>query len=110
MTFVRFPWLLAVTAAISAPPASQGQPPAPARVEAAFAKFWAAASPREAAPAADEIVKTGISFDEAWRRLQRGRAYTAQKTGVLFLSNRTEDGVEHNFAVNIPPGYDPARR
>jgi hypothetical protein len=26
------------------------------------------------------------------------------------MSNRTPDGVEHYFAVNVPPGYDPARR
>jgi pimeloyl-ACP methyl ester carboxylesterase len=26
------------------------------------------------------------------------------------LSNRTVDGVEHNYAVTVPAGYDPARR
>ena len=51
-----------------------------------------------------------MSFDEALRRLKQGRTYAAQKDGVVQLSNRTVDGVEHNYAVTIPAGYDPARR
>ena len=49
-------------------------------------------------------------FDEAYQKLKQGRTYTPQKSGVVMLSNRTADGVEHNYAVDIPPGYDPARR
>src|SRR5579871_3230259 len=109
MTFARFAGLCASALAFLVSPAGQAQPVV-APVDGAFAKFWAAASPQEAAPLAAEIVKTGISFDEAWRRLQHGRAYAPQKAGVFFLHNQTQDGVEHNFAVDIPEGYDPARR
>ena len=49
-------------------------------------------------------------FDEAYHELKMGRTYTPQKSGVIMLSNRTADGIEHNYAVNIPPGYDPSRR
>src|SRR5690242_6000497 len=49
-------------------------------------------------------------FDEAYRKLKRGRTYMPQKSGVIMSSNRTADGIEHNYAVNIPPGHDPARR
>ena len=110
MNLVRFAGVCAVAAALLVTPAARAQTAPSDPLDEAFAKFWAAASPQQAAPIAEEIVKTGISFDEAWRRLQRGRSYSAQKSGVFFLSNRTGDGVEHNFAVNIPPGYDPARR
>jgi hypothetical protein len=79
-------------------------------VDAAFQKFWAADSPAEAGKIAGEIGKTGVTFDDALRRLKQGRNYTAQKTGVVVLQNRTEDGIEHYYAVNIPPAYDPARR
>lgn len=79
-------------------------------IDAAFQKFWAADSPTKAAQASEEILKTGVSFDEALRRLKAGRSYTAQKTGVIQLSNRTSDGVEHFYSVNVPAGYDPARR
>jgi hypothetical protein len=83
---------------------------AQSRIESSFQKFWAAGSPEAAAKFAAHVVKSGISFDEALKRLKEGRPYTLQKDGVLQLSNRTTDGVEHNFAVTIPAGYDPARR
>src|SRR6266446_5701754 len=52
--------------------------------------------------------RRGLS--EALRRLKAGRTYTDQKTGVIKLSNKTSDAFVHNFAVNVPPNYDPARR
>ena len=58
----------------------------------------------------EPIVRAGVTFDEAFRRLQRGRAYTPRDTGVVRMDNRTSDGVEHFFAVNVPDSYDPARR
>ena len=80
------------------------------RVEPAFQRFWAADSPAAAERAAEDVLKSGVSFNEALRRLKQGRTYTAQKDGVVQLSNRTADGVEHFYAVTIPAGYDPARR
>jgi dienelactone hydrolase len=59
---------------------------------------------------ADGIARAGITFDEAYRRLQRGRAYGARDSGVIRMENRTADGVEHAFAVTVPDSYDPARR
>jgi poly(3-hydroxybutyrate) depolymerase len=78
-------------------------------VDAAFAAFWAAPSPDAAAKLIDPIARAGVTFDEAWRRLQRGRPYAARETGVQQLQNRTSDGVEHHYAVTVPDGYDPAR-
>ena len=80
------------------------------RVDAAFEKFWAAKSPNDAERTLDDVIKTGITFDEAWRRLKTGRTYTNQKTGIVMLSNRTKDGVEHFYALNVPANYNPARR
>src|SRR2546427_4378869 len=80
------------------------------RLDAAFEKFWAAKSPNEAERMVDDIIKTGVRFDEALRRLKAGRTYTNQKTGIVILSNRTKDGIEHFYAVNVPANYDPARR
>ena len=82
----------------------------PGAIDAAFQKFWSADSPREADRAVNGIVKTGVSFEEAWRRLRAGRDYEAQKTGVVIEKNRTADGVQHYYAVNVPENYDPARR
>jgi poly(3-hydroxybutyrate) depolymerase len=78
--------------------------------DTAFDAFWAASSPRAAAGLVDAIVKSSVSFDEAYRRLQRGRSYAAQPTGVVKLSHRTSDGLEHFYALNVPENYDPTRR
>ncbi len=102
--------LLALRTANAQSGATVSKHPTAAGVEAAFQNFWAASSPTEAARLADEIAKTGVTFDNAFKRLKMGRSYAAQATGVIILENRTEDGVQHFYAVNIPPTYDPARR
>ena len=79
-------------------------------IDSSFQKFWEADSPAAAARAADAVLKSGVTFEDAIRRLKQGRAYGAQKDGVVQLSNRTADGIEHFYAVTIPAGYDPARR
>jgi len=99
-----------MAAALCALPGAFAQAPDTARFDAAFQKFWEAASPADAAQRIGEIENTGIGFDEALRRLKAGRAYTAQPSGVVRLKNQTEDAIEHYFAVTVPPGYDPARR
>ena len=80
------------------------------RVDAAFEHFWAAASPQEAAARADEVIASGVSFDEAVRRLRAGRSFSAQSPGLVRLTNKAADGVEHHFAVSIPDGYDASKR
>src|SRR5215467_1078737 len=87
-----------------------GMARAQARIDAAFQKFWAADSPATAARASEDVLKSGVTFDEALRRLRQGRTYASQKDGVVQLSNRTADKIEHFFAVTIPPGYDPAKK
>jgi hypothetical protein len=79
------------------------------RIEAAFQKFWAAGSPAEATRMASGVAKSGVTFDEAFRRLKLGRTYKPQSSGVAMLMNRTSDGTEHYYAVNVPAAYDPAR-
>ena len=88
----------------------QAQTSGTSRIEAAFQKFWSASSPIEAGKLADDIGRTGVTFDEAFTRLKAGRTYTAQTPGVVFLKNVTSDGIEHNFAVTVPANYDPSRR
>lgn len=80
------------------------------RIDAAFQKFWSASSPAEADGSIDDLVKSGVTFDDAFQRLKAGRTYTAQKTGVVMLHNKTKDGVEHYYALNIPASYDPSHK
>ncbi len=79
-------------------------------IDTAFQKFWNARNPNEAAKAIGDIAKSGVTFEEALRRLKAGRSYDAQKAGVILASNRTEDGVEHHYAIGIPDSYDPSRK
>jgi hypothetical protein len=81
-----------------------------ASIDAAFDAFWAARSREEASARVEAILKSRVGFDDAYRRLQRGRAYTAQPTGIVRMENRLADGVEHFYAVDVPDTYDPARR
>ena len=104
---------LAVAAAVWPLAAVHGESPAAANagaMDAAFTKFWDARSPAEAGRSVDAVLGTGIGYDEALRRLKQGRSYAAQKPGVVMLTNRTDDRVEHYYAVNVPPAYDPAKR
>src|SRR6185295_20360826 len=78
----------------------------------AFETFWAAESPDAAARLVADVVKSGVTFDEAYARLKQGRTYTAQPTGMVRLTNRTggPGSIEHHFALNIPAAYDPLRK
>ena len=87
-----------------------GQSAVPGNIDAAFQKFWDAKSPADAAKQVEAVMKTGGTYDEALRRLRQGRPYNLQKTGVVMLTNKTENKVEHYYAVNVPAGYDPAKR
>jgi len=91
-------------------PSSSGRADAASKIDAAFQKFWAADSPADAAKVVPEVIKAGVTFEDAFQRLKAGRTYSAQQAGVIMRSNRTEDGVEHNYAVNVPASYDPARK
>ena len=53
---------------------------------------------------------TTETFDQAYKRLRQGRPYTAQPTGLVRMSNRSSNGVEHHFALNVPDTYDSARK
>src|SRR5262245_20836763 len=80
------------------------------RIDSAFQKFWAAKSPEEAERNIDDIIKSEVTFDEAYRRLKAGRTYTSQGTGIVKLSYKNKEGVEHFYALNVPSTYDPAKR
>lgn len=82
---------------------------APAAAENAFKAFWSAASPADAAKAATQVVQSGVSFDEAYAILKKGRAYSADvPRGVQKLARRTAAG-DFPYTVDVPATYDPAR-
>src|SRR6185436_10369721 len=83
-------------------------------VTAAFAAVLAALAAAAATGAATadapplELFLAASSRDAAAQ--QRGRRYGAAQTGVVRLRNKTSDGVEHHYVLNVPETYDAARR
>ena len=59
-----------------------------AGIDAAFEKFWGAKSPGDAEHRIDDIIKPGVTFDEAMRRLKAGRAYTSQTAATASRKSR----------------------
>jgi hypothetical protein len=78
-------------------------------VDAAFQEFWSSRSPGEADNRAGAVVRSGVTFDDALKRLRQGRTYSAEKTGVIRLTNKA-GGVDHYYSVNVPESYDPGKR
>jgi pimeloyl-ACP methyl ester carboxylesterase len=101
MRVTRTP-LVAAAAIVAALRLASAQP----SLDEAFVRFWAAGGPADAARLIEPILRIGVPFDAAYTRLGRGRTYAPQKTGQIRLSNRTSDGIEHHFVVNVPDTYD----
>lgn len=77
-------------------------------IEQAFNDFRQAASIEEATAMIDEILQSGISFEEAYQKLQNGKDYEAADTGVVLRSYTAGNGTEYFYHLNVPESYDPA--
>jgi hypothetical protein len=102
--------LAALAAVVAAAPHGPALAVAPSEsADAAFARFWDARSPDEAAKAIDHVVKSGVSFADALSRLKRGRPYRADVArGVVARTRRSIVG-DFNYSIDVPESYDPAR-
>ena len=49
-------------------------------VDEAFEQFWSAGSPARALRLVETVVETGVTFEEAYQRLARGRQYLPPQT------------------------------
>ncbi|HJZ72229.1 MAG TPA: PDZ domain-containing protein [Vicinamibacterales bacterium] len=79
-------------------------------IDAAFSNFFRARTAPDARGAVDQVVASGVGFDEAFRRLRQGRVYRRDvPRGVVQESYRRDAG-EYFYTLDVPEGYDPARR
>jgi predicted esterase len=79
-------------------------------IDQAFEQFWNASSPDASARTIEAIVKTGVTFDDAWARLKKGRTYRADvPRGVVKLTHRI-GADEFPYQLDVPESYDPARK
>ena len=79
-------------------------------VDDAFAAFWAATNPDEAAGAAKRVLAAGAAFDDAYTRLKAGRTYRADAPRGVVKATRQAPGVDYPYSVDVPASYDPAKR
>jgi acetyl esterase/lipase len=79
-------------------------------VDAAFKAFWDARSPQDVAKLIPGLIASGVSFDEALKRLKAGRLYSANvPKGVVKSSYRARER-EFFYALNVPDSYDATKR
>ena len=81
----------------------------PASLDASIRAFLEADSPRAARGPASRIIASGAAFDDVASRLKDGRTYAKRGSGRVAMPT-TVDGVALDNVVEIPEGYDPARR
>lgn len=91
--------LLAAVAAAQAPSSS----------DALFDQFFAAETPADAAIIGAQIAKA-VDADAAIARVKQGRKYLDEKRGEYSLRWRSKSGPFFNNIVDVPDGYDPARK
>ena len=91
---MKFAWFAcAIAFSAGAIEVFAGRAPGAPSIDVAFQRFWEARSPGEAAKAAQDVGRSGVTFDEALARLKRGRTYPAQpKRDVVHLLHRTSLG------------------
>lgn len=98
--------LFIVGLAAAAVPRASGQSPA---LDLAWQAYWRADSPRAAAGEADKLLKAGVTFDDAWTRLEEGRVYPIVAPGTRSLRFPSQSGQAYDNTIEIPDSYDPSR-
>jgi membrane-associated protease RseP (regulator of RpoE activity) len=74
-------------------------------IDRAFKEFWDAGDPISAAKRIPDIVKTGVSFEDAVSRVRRGRDYSQDvPRGAQHLIHRVTT-LDHAYTVVIPQDY-----
>jgi hypothetical protein len=88
---------------------SAAQASAPA-IDGAFSSFFQARTAPAAAAATDQIVASGVGFDEAFARLRQGRVYSRDVARGVVQASYRGGGGEYFYTLDVPERYDPERR
>ena len=101
---------LTVVAALAGVVAAAAGMRAQAPIDAAFARFFDAKNQAEAAAEADRIVQAAPAFDDAFRRLRRGRSYAHQVARGVVRGTHELNGRIFPYSIEVPDTYDASRR
>jgi len=78
-------------------------------IDAAFKAFWDAPTASAGEKASQAVLVSGVSFDEAWKRLKAGRTYSNEKTGLIRRPTSV-GGVAIDNIIEVPAEYDAAKK
>ena len=81
----------------------------PSAIDKAFADFWRADDPRDAARAGERLVKAGVEFEAAYQRLKAGRSYAKAKTGEFPMRFPAAAGLLFDNVIEVPVEYSADR-
>src|SRR6516164_5735184 len=73
-----------------------------ARIDEALNGFWAASSPQQVARAIDQLIATGLTFEDAFARLKAGRTYSKDVPTGIVRASRTADGRGFFYSIEVP--------
>lgn len=99
-------WVAAAVAVALLPLGLAGQA---GPLEHAWQAYWRADSLRAATAEGEKLLAAGVTFDDAWSRLRRGRPYPAASPGPRALRFPSQSGQAYDNTIEVPAGYDPAR-
>jgi hypothetical protein len=87
------------------------QPSAAARgADEAFSKYWSAQNPSNAAKIVPDVLKSGVTFDEAFAALRAGRTYSSNVPRGVVRLVREQDRQHFSYDLNVPDDYMPTRK
>jgi predicted esterase len=99
-----------IVAGVIVATASRGGAADPTAVDRALDRFLAAPTRAAAERLISGVVESGATFDQAYDRLKRGRAYQpAVPVGLHRLKRETSDRLQHTYALVVPDDYTPKR-
>lgn len=101
--------VFAALLALSLVAAGAARQPRATAIDDAFRTFFAAASPAEAERLVDDVLATRVTFEEAYARLKKGRAYAEIPDSDLAYRWKHPTGVTFRNVVEVPDVYDPSR-
>lgn len=82
----------------------------PAVVDRAFGRFLNALDNEAAGQLVNELIESGVTFEDAYARLKHGRSYSqAVPRGLQRRIHRTADGLNPEYAIIVPENYNASR-
>lgn len=84
---------------------------APARKDATavYQRLWSTTATDDAGALARDLAAAGVSVDEAYAHLARGRAYSADVPRGVVREIRRDGDIEFPYTIDVPSSYDASR-